>query len=742
MMRFHPCLLKSIVFAICIICGMSGGIQAQSVIYVDADATGANDGTSWADAFVELQSALNPPPPFCEIRIAAGTYTPDYDLGSGTHTGDREKSFKLPDSITLKGGYAGHGEPDPDQRDIDAFKTTLSGDIGIVGDHSDNSYHVMHVEYSYVHVLIDGITIAHGRADNTGNWERERGGGLYVSQYGELDLVDCTFESNYANWGGAVSNHNNDNNDDKGSSLIRCRFIANTALNGGGAIYNEGRIILTGCDIIRNTATRMEGGGVFSTGGYAIAMNCVFVANSAAAGGAMFSLSETAVTNCTFTENQANDTGGLVTASCTTYLYNNVFWNNRDNGGTDESAQIDEVPSNLEGEYNCIQGYNTSNPWLGPNNIANNPNFLRMPDPGPDGQWDGVNDDYGDLRLNFASPCVDAGKSTIDPDPWHGNINQLPGTDRDENPRRVDDPRVPDSGNSDPQTPHVDMGAYEYQPSYCYYYESFDNGMDSFIIDNNYGTGRGLWQYSGSCKAEIHGHSYSRTLAYYGGDCAYDSGSTEGVVTSPPIDLAKYPTLAVLSFNYYLETEGHPSDWDFAFVEISENDGPFVTVAHNDESLGLVTLQDPSNGWKTATVDLSAMAASVIQIRFHFQTVDEWANHFAGFYIDDVRICPIPDTCSTITTFEGGSWGSLPWIHSGDAPWSIKTGPLACAGINNARSGIIADNQSSTLEVLVDCRDGDISFCRRISSEPDADFLLFSIDDVPIDSWSGEMDWA
>lgn len=739
MMRFHQGLLNSMGFAICILYGMSGGAQALTVIYVDTDATGANDGTSWADAFVELQAALNDPsfaPPY-EIRIAAGTYTSDYDLGSGTHTGDRGKSFTLLDGMTLKGGYAGHGEPDPDQRDIDIFKTTLSGDIGIVGNHSDNSYHVLCVNGLGQPVLIDGITIAHGRANHMTTLEMQRGGGLCVTAGGDLDLVDCTFESNFANWGGAVSNHNGNF---EGSSFIRCRFIANTALNSGGAIYNEGHIILTGSDFIRNTATRMEGGAIYAMGWPTIVMNCVFVGNLAAAGGAVFSAGSTAVTNCTFAENRANDTGGLLTASGTTYLYNNVFWNNRDSGGTDESAQISKNTGTLNGSYNCIQGYNTSNPWLGQYNIANDPVFLRLPDPGPDGQWDGVNDDYGDLRLDFASPCVDAGKSIVDPDPWHSEIQQLPGTDRDENPRRVDDPRVPNSGSSDPQTPHVDMGAYEYQPSYCYYYESFNDGDSSFIIDNSYGRGGGWWHYDDWCKSETHGHSYNWALAYVGGDCAYDNGSTEGVVTSPPIDLSNYPTLAVLSFNYYLETEGHPSNWDFAFVEISENGGPFVTVAHNDESLGLVTLQDPSNGWRTATVDLSAMAASVIQFRFHFQTVDELANHFDGFYIDDVRICPIPDTCSTITTFEGDSWGSLPWNHSGDAPWSIKTGS-ACVGIKNARSGIIADNQTSTLEVLVDCRDGDISFCRKISSEPDADFLLFSIDDVPIDSWSGEMGW-
>src|SRR5690606_12302184 len=43
-------------------------------VYVDANATGANDGSSWEDAFVDLQDALNGPA--AEIWVAKGTYRP------------------------------------------------------------------------------------------------------------------------------------------------------------------------------------------------------------------------------------------------------------------------------------------------------------------------------------------------------------------------------------------------------------------------------------------------------------------------------------------------------------------------------------------------------------------------------------------------------------------------------------------------------------------------------------------
>ena len=50
---------------------------SAKIIYVDVDAKGANDGSSWADAYNYLQDALMMAPAGIEIRIAEGTYKPD-----------------------------------------------------------------------------------------------------------------------------------------------------------------------------------------------------------------------------------------------------------------------------------------------------------------------------------------------------------------------------------------------------------------------------------------------------------------------------------------------------------------------------------------------------------------------------------------------------------------------------------------------------------------------------------------
>lgn len=92
---------------------------ARGVVYVDASASGANDGTSWADAHTSLKTAVDTSPAASEIWVATGTYTPG---------ASRADSFVLKEGMSLYGGFTS-GMTSLAQRDWNANPTILSGEI-------------------------------------------------------------------------------------------------------------------------------------------------------------------------------------------------------------------------------------------------------------------------------------------------------------------------------------------------------------------------------------------------------------------------------------------------------------------------------------------------------------------------------------------------------------------------------------------------------------------------------------
>ena len=105
---------------------------SAKTIYVDDDAVGVNDGTSWENAYNFLQDALadaNSSEKPIEIHVAQGVYTPDSDSTVPDGTGNREATFQLINGVSLMGGYAGYGEVDSNERDVESYETNLSGDM-------------------------------------------------------------------------------------------------------------------------------------------------------------------------------------------------------------------------------------------------------------------------------------------------------------------------------------------------------------------------------------------------------------------------------------------------------------------------------------------------------------------------------------------------------------------------------------------------------------------------------------
>ncbi len=350
------------------------------MIYVDSDANSANNGSSWTNAYKYLQDGLadakSSPKPV-EIRVARGIYKPDQ--GAGITPGVRTATFQLINGVTVKGGYAGFGEPNPDARDITYYETILSGDLN--GDdrpnfinNSENSYHVVTGSGTDATAMLDGFIITAGNASGTYPDPEAFGGGIY-NYSGHPTITNCTLIRNSASLGGGLCNDLISN-----PTLIRCIFIENrAAVDDGGGIHN-----------------RYSSGPELS--------NCMFVRNRAVDSGGAISRGLCKVTNCTFAYNYAGEGGGIYIWSLEHRINNCIFWGNMDNGGKDESAQIHYEKQKPVINYSCVQGW--TGMYGGVSNIGSDPCLA------PD-----------DYHLLPDSPCINAGNPNFIAEPNETDID-------------------------------------------------------------------------------------------------------------------------------------------------------------------------------------------------------------------------------------------------------------------------------------------------------------------------------
>ncbi|NCQ70563.1 MAG: cadherin [Microcystis aeruginosa W13-15] len=309
----------------------------KRIIYVNAAATGGNSGTSWTNAFTDLQAALNAAPLLGdEIWVAAGTYKP-------TTTTDRTATFTLKNQVKVYGGFAGT-ETTLEQRNITNNVTTLSGDIGGTTNAQDNVYHVVTASFTTNTTVLDGFTIAAGNANGTGT-DQNNGGGIFIND-GTPILSNLIFDNNNASGnGGGLFNTGATSN----RTLTNVTFRNNSAANGGG-IYDTGssNATLTNATFTSNSASAL-GGAIFNNSSNTTLTNATFTSNNASdRGGAIFNSSSNPTLNtATFTNNTATNNGGAISNNSSNPTLNNVtFTNNRTTASGGYGGAIYDSSSN------------------------------------------------------------------------------------------------------------------------------------------------------------------------------------------------------------------------------------------------------------------------------------------------------------------------------------------------------------------------------------------------------------
>ena len=358
-------------------------------IYVKSDAGGANDGSSWTDAYADLSDALNSSAPGDEIWVAGGTYKP------GGLAPSTSSFFTFPHDLSLYGGFAGT-ETMLAERDWATNETILSGDHNDNDEDNnfddfrvDNSLHVMWLTDTVTTAsTVDGFTVRNGNTEpGSGSGDLRRGGGIFT--YGAPAIRNCKFTQNYGYFGGALYPRNSGasgiiiedclfENNFGGfggamyllsgiATITDCEFIGNIANNGGtggrgGAIYNSSTTSnIMNCDFSFNSAPNSSGGAMMIRNGNDAefdpvnVVNCTFDQNMAAFGGAFGSYDPRSianVTNCEFTKNTAATSGGSTTNGfgSTSNFTDCIFSENEASNGGAMYSQNDSATINI---INC-----------------------------------------------------------------------------------------------------------------------------------------------------------------------------------------------------------------------------------------------------------------------------------------------------------------------------------------------------------------------------------------------------
>jgi len=293
------------------------------ILYVDVNAMGVNNGTSWANAFSSIQSALDITYSDDQIWVAKGTYKPSsaYDL---TNT-SRYYHFRMKDEVEIYGGFAGTETSINERTNFgvgESNETILSGDLNgddvlsgsgatlTFSNYSENCYHVIYNPDTLTSLsILDGFTVKGGNGD--GSYPHDRGPGIFNSS-ASPSITNVTFTANGGVFGGGIYNLT------ASPIITNCLIYSNMASNGAG-IENSTSSSPTfiNTTIAMNIASGYGGGMNNYSNSNPIFNNCIIWGNNANTGNQIYASSGGIITlNYSCYSNQDND----VVMSSTTFI--------------------------------------------------------------------------------------------------------------------------------------------------------------------------------------------------------------------------------------------------------------------------------------------------------------------------------------------------------------------------------------------------------------------------------------
>jgi len=421
--------IKQISLITMMMCFLVFPISVSGVVYVNKNATGANNGNSWADAYTTIQAGINDADVGDEeVWVVQGTYPEAIVMLSG---------------MKLYGGFNGT-ETELNQRNWTTNVTTIDGSTARGG---LPAYHVVIMD-NITTSTIDGFTITGGNANGgdinnfgsgflcyslndtniiknniiSGNSATENGGGISCWDNSSPNISNNTISGNSASYdGGGISCDNSSpaitNNTISGNSAhsggggISCEnnsspaitnntISGNSAHSGGGGIYCEYNSSpeISNNTISGNSASGViipsYGGGIFCRDNSSPQITNNIISGNSASGGVFESSygggifcrdnSSPAISNNTISGNSASyDGGGISCDNSSPAITNNTISGNSANYGGggiycyyNSSPQIKNTIFFNNNKYDIYEYDTSSDPIVIYNDFYGNPDGI------------------------------------------------------------------------------------------------------------------------------------------------------------------------------------------------------------------------------------------------------------------------------------------------------------------------------------------------------------------------------
>jgi hypothetical protein len=274
---------------------------SKNIVFVNSLATGANNGSDWANAYTSLLIALSNALPYQEIWVAAGTYT----------TGSKTNSFQLKEGQKLFGGFTGNEKY--------LYERVVSRNTILQAEGSDYISKNLIIAANFC--TIDGFDF---RKANVNALKCEGVTSVFVR--------NCYFDGNQGKigveivggvevpaWAPAIKIKNSTD-----ITIVSTHFINNMSQNNGGAVgIDNSTVLFSTCEFTSNSATSYSGAVDILNSTKSDFENCSFSKNYTMGTGGAVSTYKSTITfkTCNFNENTAGEFYGALWIDENSYAY-------------------------------------------------------------------------------------------------------------------------------------------------------------------------------------------------------------------------------------------------------------------------------------------------------------------------------------------------------------------------------------------------------------------------------------